>query len=52
MKIEKVKQKFPNHIVEEFRGYMIIAQDKRDFESKQNSICRGNTYGFYKTDTK
>lgn len=51
MTIEKVKKKFPHHIVEEFKGYIIIAQDKRDLMGKEYRILRGDTYGFYKNDT-
>lgn len=50
MTIEKVREEFPNYVVDEFRGYIIIAQDKRDFEAKQKSICRGDVYGFYKNE--
>jgi hypothetical protein len=45
--IENIKLEYPNFIVEEFQGFIIIANDKVDFQKKAINIERGNTSGFF-----
>lgn len=45
---KEIKEKFPNHIVETFNGYIIIAQDVRDLKVKRDCISRGDTIGFWR----
>ena len=34
-------------IVKHYDGYIILAQDERDFQTKVSKIQRGDTFGFY-----
>ena len=34
-------------IVRHYDGYVILAQDERDFQTKVSKIQRGDTFGFY-----
>lgn len=34
-------------IVRHYDGYIILAQDERDFQTKVSKIQRGDTFGFY-----
>ena len=45
--IENVKALGLARIVEEFCGYIIMAQSEGDLRGKQNCISRGDTHGFY-----
>ena len=43
--ITNLKHKAP--IVREFNGFVVLAQDERDFESKRRKIAYGDKRGFY-----
>ena len=45
VKILESKNRAP--IVRHYDGYVILAQDERDFQSKVSKIQRGDTFGFY-----
>ena len=38
-------------IVRHYDGYVILAQDERDFQTKVSKIQRGDTLGFYTVES-
>ena len=42
-----MKNKNQALIVRYYNGYIILAQDERDYKQKVSKIQRGNTNGFY-----
>lgn len=38
-------------IVRHYDGYIILAQDERDFQTKVSKIQRGDTFGFYTVES-
>ena len=42
-----LKSKNQALIVRYYDGYIILAQDGRDFQTKVSKIQRGDTFGFY-----
>lgn len=49
--IERVKSRNLAKIVQEFKGFIIMAQSEHDLEAKKNKISRGDTFGFYTIET-
>ena len=54
MKTEEIEKAVSNlgsknqaPIVRHYDGYVILAQDERDFQTKVSKIQRGDTFGFY-----
>jgi len=45
--IKIIEEKKLAFIVRHFRGYIIMAQSENDYQSKVNSINRGDAIGFY-----
>mgnify|MGYP003643925449 CR=1 FL=1 len=45
--ISNLEKKVGAKITRHCRGYIIMAQDERDFEGKKNRITRGDIKGFY-----
>lgn len=48
MEIETFKEKYPHHIVLQYKEYIIIAQDSIDYQMKMRKIDIGDVDGFYK----
>lgn len=46
----RTESKVTAPIIEFYRGYVILAQDEKDLNQKQNNIRRGDTLGFYIVD--
>ena len=39
--------KIENNIIRQYNGFIILAQDEKDYNIKVNKINRGDTNGFY-----
>lgn len=46
-----LKTKIGVPIVEEFNGFIVLAQSERDYRGKCNRILKGDTFGFYTVKT-